>query len=64
MADKKACDEIQNAWDTVSAKWSAEVKSRYFSQIYLPLQDEAEGIYQRNDDLEAYAEECVRSLRA
>lgn len=63
MAYRKAYEDIQAAWDTVSAKWSAEVKSKYFNQIYLPLLSEADGMYQRNDNLEDYAESCINSLR-
>lgn len=62
MVYRKACANIQAAWDTVSAKWSAEVKSKYFDQIYLSLLSEADGIYQRNDNLETYAEDCINSL--
>ncbi len=47
----------------VSAKWSADVKTQYFNKIYIPLLSEAEGIYQRNDELEDYAENCLNSLR-
>ena len=63
MDYRKACEDIQAAWDAVSAKWSAEVKSKYFNQIYLPLLSEADGMYQRNDNLEDYAESCINSLR-
>lgn len=63
MERRKACVEIQNAWDVVSAKWSADVKSKYFSQVFLPLLTEAEAIYQRNDDLDDYAEACVNAFR-
>ena len=62
MAYRKACEEIEAAWDTLSARWSAEIKSPYFTQLYLPLLTEAEGMYRRNEDLESYAENCVRSL--
>ena len=63
MANRKVCEEIQEAWDMVSAKWSADVKTQYFNKLYIPLLSEAEGIYQRNDELEDYAENCLNSLR-
>lgn len=63
MAYRKACEDIQAAWDVLSAKWSAEVKSKYFNQIYLQLLSEADGMYQRDDNLEDYAESCVNLLR-
>lgn len=62
MRNRKACEEIQSAWGTLSGKWSAEIKSRYYSKIYLRLLEEAESIYQRNDDLEIYAQDCLNSL--
>ena len=63
MSYRKACEELQLAWDTVSEHWSAEAKSKYFSQIYSSLMSEANGMYQRNDDLENYAQQCVQSER-
>ena len=63
MAYYKASEDIQAAWDALTSKWNAEVKSKYFSQIYLPLLSEADGMYQRNENLEDYAESCVNSLR-
>lgn len=63
MSYRKACEALRAAWDDVSAKWSAEAKSQYFSKRYLPLLDEAEGMYRRSDDLEDYAEHCLQSLR-
>lgn len=62
MAYRKASEDIQAAWDALTSKWNAEVKSKYFSQIYLPLLSEADGMYQRNENLEDYAESCVNSL--
>lgn len=62
MAYHKASEDIQLAWDILTSKWSAEVKSKYFDQILEPLYITAEGIYQRNELLEEYAENCVNSL--
>lgn len=63
MAYYKASEDIQAAWDALTSKWNAEVKSKYFSQIYLPLLSEADGIYQCNENFEDYAERCINSLR-
>lgn len=63
MEYRKASEDIQVAWDTLTTKWSAEIKPKYFNQIYLPLISEANDIYQRNKNLEDYAESCVNSLR-
>lgn len=62
MQYRKACEEIQSAWCALSGKWSAEIKSRYYSKIYLLLLDEAEGIYRRNADIESYVHNCLQSL--
>ena len=63
MALGKACDEIQAAWDEVSSKWTAEVKAKYFAQIYLPLLSEADEVYLQNQKLEDYAGRCLASLK-
>lgn len=63
MAYHKASEDIQAAWDALESKWKAEVKSKYFYQIYQPLIDESDGMYRRNEDLEDYAERCKISLR-
>lgn len=63
MAYHKASEDIQAAWDALTSKWNAEVKSKYFNQIYLSLLSEADGMYQRNENLEDYAESCINSLR-
>jgi len=63
MAYHKASENIQDAWDALTSKWNAEVKSKYFNQIYLSLLSEADGIYRRNEKLEDYVEGCVNSLR-
>ena len=63
MAYRKVCEAIQEAWDAVSAKWSADVKSKYFDLILLPLLSEANEMYQRNENLENYAENCTSNLR-
>ena len=60
MAYRKASEDIQAAWEALTPKWNAEVKSKYFNQLYLPLLSEADGIYQRNENLEDYAESCKR----
>lgn len=62
MAYHKASEDVQAAWDALHFKWNAEVKSKYFNQIYLPLLSEADGMYQRNENLEYYAESCRSSL--
>ena len=62
MERQIACEKIQEGWNRLSARWSADVKSRYFSQIYLPLLKEAEGMYFRNDALEEYAASCLSAL--
>ena len=62
MTNHIACDELQAAWDAVSTRWSAEAKSKYFNLIYLPLLEEADGNYKRNEDLEDYAESCIDYL--
>ena len=63
MAYHKASEEIQSAWDALMSKWSAEAKSKYFNLIFLPMLSEADGMYQRNENLENYVENCVNSLR-
>ena len=63
MSNRKACDEIEMAWIDVDSKWTAEVKSKYYSHIYEHLLSEAVNIYRRNEVLESYAENCVKSLR-
>lgn len=62
MVYHKASEDIQAAWDSLTSRWNAEVKSKYFSQIYLTLLSDADGMYQRNENLEDYAESCVNSL--
>ena len=62
MAYHKASEDIQAAWDALTSKWNAEIKSKYFNQIYLPLLSEADGIYRRNENLEDYAEKCIKYL--
>ena len=63
MSDYKGVDEIKSSWERVSTKWYAQAKSQYLQKILLPLLTEAEALYQRNDELEAYAESCIDSLR-
>ena len=62
MAYHKVSEELQAAWDALSSKWNAEVKSKYFNQIFLPLLLESDQMYQRNENLEEYAKNCVNSL--
>lgn len=62
MSYRRVCDEIEAAWDTISEKWIAEAKTNYYSKIYLSLLSEADGMYQRNDDLETYAKQCTASV--
>ena len=62
MTYHKASEDIQTAWDTLTLKWSAEAKSKYFNQLFLPLCSEADGIYTRNENLEDFAENCLYSL--
>lgn len=63
MAYRKVCEAIHEAWDAVSAKWSADAKSKYFDLILLPLLSEANEMYQRNENLEYYVENCISNLR-
>lgn len=62
MAYHKATEDIQTAWDELSNKWNAEVKSKYFTQLYSTLMSETDDMYIRNEKLEDYAESCIRSL--
>jgi hypothetical protein len=63
MSDRKVSNELQSAWDDVSRKWSAEVKSSYYSQIYSPMLEESDAVYRLDEDLERTAQECLASLR-
>lgn len=59
MANRIACEQIQDAWTDVSPNWSALVKNSYFQKVLLPLLNEADGIYQRNDNLEDFSRDCI-----
>ena len=59
MAYQKSHRDMEAAWDAVSKKWFAEIKSKYASRIFLALLSEAAGMYQRNEDLKRYAKQCT-----
>ncbi len=62
MEKREASEIIQNAWADVSPKWSASVKAAYFRKLLIPLLNESDGMYQRNDNIEEYAHNCVQAV--
>ncbi len=59
MAQRKACDILQDAWEDVTDKWDAEAKRQYHKKILTPLMEEANAIYLRNEELARYAQSLI-----
>ncbi len=53
---------LDDAWDILSCKWSADIKRRYYDQILQPMIDLADEVYDNNTKLEQYSDELIRAL--
>lgn len=56
---KDVCDELNESWSIVSAKWEAEAKLKYFNNIFSELFDVAESVYRNNVNLQNKASVCL-----
>ena len=63
MAQENVTQLLNDAWETLEASWSADIRSRYRDQIFLPLVQQAEKLRRSNEELEDYADQCLRSVR-
>lgn len=59
MEKRVASIELQDAWEKVADKWAAEVKSKYYKMIFLPLMEEVENMYRQKEALEREAENYI-----
>ena len=62
MNDRPVCNALQDQWDALNPKWSADAKNQYYQKLFSPLYQEADGVYRRNEALEDYARLCLRQL--
>lgn len=62
MIYRSVCNTLQDEWDQLNPKWSADAKNQYYQKLFNPLYEEADGVYRRNDALEDYARQCTRRL--
>ena len=53
---------IEDSWQQLAPNWSAEAKSKYYHDIYLPMVSCADEVYYNNVSLESYSENCLNSL--
>ena len=60
--NQRLSQAIEDSWQHLSPNWSAEAKSKYYYDIYLPMVSCADEVYFNNASLESYSENCLNSL--